>query len=178
MKTQEEINYLKTKHMKGNKYRQTHGRTNTPEFYIWRSMKARCYNPNSQSYKRYGARGIEVCEEWINSFETFFNDMGERPKPTFQLDRIDNEGDYFPSNCRWVSAIENGSNRENNVKLTLNNETLTEAQWCRKLGIKTGGVTKRLLKGWPLDKALQIPKLPRHKRQLPHSKSCINDASS
>lgn len=70
----------------------------------WHGMKQRCLNPNHDGYKNYGGRGIKICERWINSFENFLEDMGERPSRKYQLNRIDNDGDYTPKNCEWVTA--------------------------------------------------------------------------
>ena len=89
----------------------THGKTRTPEYRVWVNMKARCLDPNSQAYKNYGGRGISVCERWKESFETFLRDMGERPSDKYSLDRTDNDGDYEPSNCKWVTAKEQANNR-------------------------------------------------------------------
>ena len=95
----------------GQSNRLTHGMTKSPEFYIWRTMKARCGNPKSQSYKHYGGRGIKVCDRWTESFSNFLSDMGERPNPELQIDRINNDGDYTPSNCRWATRSEQQLNK-------------------------------------------------------------------
>jgi hypothetical protein len=88
----------------------THGRTGTTEWKAWAAMIARCSNENIKSYKDYGGRGISVCDRW-KSFEAFFSDMGERPSSNHQLDRIDNNGNYEPSNCRWSTRKQNMQNR-------------------------------------------------------------------
>ena len=151
--------------MIGNKFRLTHGLTRTPEFYIWRTMKARCYNPKQQAYPRYGGRGITICDEWIDSVETFYKDMGARPTPKHQLDRIDNDGNYSRNNCRWATPLINSNNRSTNRLITFNNETLTEAQWCKRAGIGRGNVAKRLAKGWSVEAAVTTGTIPRENRK-------------
>ena len=78
---------------------------------IWANMKQRCLNSNNTSYQYYGARGITVCARWLRSFDSFLADVGPRPGPEYQLDRIDNNGNYEPANCRWVTPKENSANR-------------------------------------------------------------------
>lgn len=82
-----------------------HGMSNSPAYKSWQEMKTRCYNKNRHKYRRYGARGIKVCDRWLNSFQNFYDDMGERPDGK-TLDRINNDGNYEPSNCRWATPLE------------------------------------------------------------------------
>lgn len=88
-----------------------HGGAYTAEYLVWTGMKKRCYNHNHPRYKDYGGRGITVCERWRNSFENFFADMGPRPGKHYQLDRINNGGNYEPSNCQWTTPMANANNR-------------------------------------------------------------------
>lgn len=87
----------------------THGLTNTPTYYTWRSMKHRCMKQDNHNYKGYGGRGIIICERWLN-FKNFLEDMGPKPEG-MQIDRINNDGNYEPGNCRWVTPKENSNNR-------------------------------------------------------------------
>jgi hypothetical protein len=96
-----------------------HSGRKLPEYEIWHGIKARCHNNNSASFKHYGGRGIIVCEEWRNSFEAFYRDIGPRPSSKHSIDRIDNSGNYCHLNCRWATATEQARNR----RATRNNIT-------------------------------------------------------
>jgi hypothetical protein len=88
----------------------THGMSKTPTYKSWANMKERCYNSNRKQFYYWGGRGIKVCDRWINSFENFYKDMGEKTKG-LTLDRINNNGDYEPSNCKWATITEQNKNR-------------------------------------------------------------------
>jgi len=90
---------------------ENHGMEKSIEYRVWQNMKKRCYNELNTRYNYYGARGIKVCDRWLHSFKNFYSDMGEKPSDKAQIDRINNDGDYEPGNCRWVSPAENSRKR-------------------------------------------------------------------
>jgi hypothetical protein len=94
---------------------QKHGLTDTAEFRVWRSMLTRCYNTRSKHYVNYGARGIQVCDSWRWSFVQFLADMGNRPSCDLSIDRINNDGNYEPGNCRWATRIQQRRNRRDYI---------------------------------------------------------------
>lgn len=141
------------------------GEDPTSEFNTWTSMKQRCSNPKNPRYNSYGGRGIKVCSRWQNSFEAFIADMGPKPTPKHSLDRIDNDGNYEPSNCRWATNQEQCNNKRTNTLLTLNGKTQNVSQWTKELGFRHDAViVKRMIRGWSIEKTLTTP-LNRIKRK-------------
>lgn len=120
-------------------------------------MKSRCYSPNNPSFEWYGAKGIKVDERWVNSFSTFYADVGPRPSKAHSLDRIDSSKDYGPENCRWADSIQQARNRSNNKPLTINGVTKLECEWIEKFGIKKNVFYKRMYRGWSPERALSEP---------------------
>ncbi len=102
------------------------------EYSAWRSMKRRCYNVNNEDYDNYGGRGIVVCNEWINSFEKFLEDIGNKPSDLYSLDRIDVNKDYSKENCRWATKLEQSNNRRNSFFVTYNGIKMTISEVARK----------------------------------------------
>ena len=134
-----------------------HGMTDSPEYETWKGMKKRCYNDNSEYYHRYGGRGISVCDEWINDFEVFFSDMGERPDNSYSIDRIDNDGNYTPENCRWASRQQQARNKSESDLTLYNGESKTLIEWCEDLNLNYRTVKSRLKTGWSVHDALNKP---------------------
>lgn len=114
--------------------RAVHGMRKLSSYTVWQSMKERCYNKNYKSYMHYGGRGISVCDRWRNSFVNFFEDMGDRPNDK-SLDRIDNDGNYEPSNCRWTSKKVQRQNQRGIKLYPFENELLTIAEIARRSGV-------------------------------------------
>lgn len=134
----------------------THGESYSPEYVVWTGIKQRCFNSADETFKRYGARGIALCPRW-HDFATFLSDMGRRPSVNHSIERIDNNGDYEPSNCRWATDKEQSNNRRNNRYVTYNGLTMTLAQWSERTGIKQHTIRARLERGWSEDNALTLP---------------------
>lgn len=132
----------------------THGRTETPEYAVWSSLKNRCLNKEAKRYSLYGGRGIKVCHRWKNSFENFFEDMGERPTRDYPLDRINNNGNYCKENCRWATRKEQMRNTRDNI--------IYKGECAFDASIRLGGnkrlVDKRVTAlGWSLNEAFSTP---------------------
>ncbi len=134
----------------------THGLSGHSLYSTWENMRARCRNPSSAMFHRYGGRGIRVCERW-DDFATFVSDMGERP-PGTSLDRINNDGDYCPENCRWATQAEQKLNTSRNVLWEHNGQNLTISQWAVLVGINKTTLRYRVVRdGWTVAQALSIP---------------------
>lgn len=135
----------------------THGLTGTKVYSVWASMKDRCTNPKSKAYKWYGARGIKVCDEWIESFESFNQWMIENDyQEGLTIDRIDVDGDYEPSNCRLITQQEQLLNTRRSVFYTYNGKTQTIREWADELGIKYMTLYGRLrTMKWDVERAFE-----------------------
>lgn len=113
------------------------GSSKTTEWASWQSMKGRCTNKRLKEYRRYGGRGISVCDRWKESFENFLEDMGQKPSPTHSLDRINNNGNYEPGNCRWATPKEQSNNTRKCIVIKFNNKNYSSlAELCTSIGIK------------------------------------------
>jgi len=140
--------------MPNQKHLHTVGGKRSRTYAVWVQMRYRCNTPTSPDYARYGGRGIAICVRW-NSFENFLSDMGERPAG-LEIDRRDNDGDYEPGNCRWVTSSVNSDNRRSSVRVTHAGETHSVMGWAKKLGIPWPTLDWRL-KRWPTEKSLTQP---------------------
>ena len=129
----------------------THGLANTPEHRTWNHMKQRCLNKNNDRWEKYGGSGIKVCERWMK-FENFLADMGKRPEGT-TLDRIDNDGDYTPENCRWASPSQQQNNMSTNINICYDGVTKTITEWSVILGITKSCLDARIRRGWSIKRA-------------------------
>lgn len=136
--------------------RRTHGHAiaETAEYKAWRSSIDRCTNPNIVGWKNYGGRGIAVCERWRYSFEAFLEDMGLKPSPRHSLDRIDTNGNYEPSNCRWADWTTQSNNKRSNHIVEIDGVSMTLAEAIRHKGQKSSRVRQRLAIGWSVERAL------------------------
>lgn len=140
-----------------------HGGSCSRLYAIWTNMKSRCYSPNNKSYKDYGGRGIEVCDEWRDSFSAFrewaiqtnYDETAMYGDCT--LDRINVDGNYEPDNCRWVSEKVQQNNRRDNNRITFNGETHTLSEWSHITGITQNTLSARLRHGWDIEKTLTMP---------------------
>lgn len=136
--------HVESAKMKDNKFKK-HGMHNTPTYKTWQQMKSRCYDTSNFSYSFYGAKGITVCDRWIESFENFLEDMGVRP-PRTSIDRIDNSKGYFKENCRWQTVKQQANNRTSSVRVFINGEYLTVEQYAKDLRLTDSGARSRLRK--------------------------------
>ena len=125
---------------------------------IWSNMKFRCNNANDDRYEDYGGRGITVCQEWQESFEVFCKwALNNGYAENLTLDRIDVNGNYEPSNCRWITSFEQMSNMRKNVNLTYKGETKHLSEWCRILNVKHTTIAYRLKNGYSVEEAFETP---------------------
>ena len=121
----------------------------------WNGMMDRCYNPKNTGWKNYGGRGIKVCKRW-HSVKYFVSDMGEKPVG-YSIDRIDNNSNYSPSNCRWATRLEQCNNLRKNVRLSYQGRSLTLAEWSREIGMNRNTLKKRWRLGWSATRIIEAP---------------------
>lgn len=129
----------------------------TPTYRCWLGIKKRCCNLKEPAYYKYGGRGIIVCERWINSFENFLADVGERPSSLHSLDRIDNDGNYEPGNVRWATSSEQARNRRSNHILSVGGVEKPMIEWCEQYKARYDRVIQRIRLGWTPYLALTMP---------------------
>lgn len=137
------------------KRKKTHGLSKAASYCLWKTMQARCKNFKQPSFKYYGKRGITICKRWMK-FENFLEDMGERPKGK-SLDRIDNNGDYKPKNCRWTTRKKQSNNKRNNIFVSVNGVQIPFEELAEMFDLKKKTLESRLRRGWSLEKALTKP---------------------
>lgn len=131
---------------------------------IWGNMKSRCYNSNVPNFMDYGGRDINICDEWLNDFESFKNwSLENGYRKDLMIDRIDNDGNYEPSNCRWSTRKEQNSNRRNNRLVEIDGVTKTFAQWADDLGINRSTALYRVRSGKTEYEALTMPVIKKRK---------------
>lgn len=139
-----------------------HGVGNENRLYrIWSGMKTRCYSPSDRNYKRYGARGITICQEWLSDFTAFQSwAVSHGYQDDLSIDRIDNDGPYCPENCRWSTRTVQNNNRRPNVYITYKGETHTLAEWSRITGINQATLAQRKRAGWSDIECIEVPVRP------------------
>jgi hypothetical protein len=138
---------------KSGDYNITHGLSHTKIFKTWNNMIQRCKDKKN---KNYSGRKIKVCKRWYNIYK-FIKDMGLPPSQKHSIDRINNNGNYTPSNCRWATKIEQCNNTRRNQFITFNNNTKTIAEWSKITGLSFNAIKYRIGAGWDVKKALETP---------------------
>lgn len=148
-----------------------HGLSRTVEYRVWQTMRLRCHVSTNPAFKDYGGRGITVCARWVNDVRAFVADVGPKPTPRHEIDRIDNNGGYWcgrsdcaecvaagrECNVRWATRTENCRNRRSNKRITYRGETKTMVEWTDVLGLNVAAVDKRIAAGWSIERAFEQP---------------------
>lgn len=129
----------------------THGATGTPEYRVWYHIIGRCTSKGDPAYHNYGGRGIAVCDEWKNSFESFFSCVGKRPSSLHTLDRIDNNGNYEPGNVRWATRKEQANNLRRNTIVEFRGSKMTLSEFSDAVGVPYRIVYGRFRSGWSIE---------------------------
>lgn len=141
-----------------------HGESADPTHKAWRAMISRCDDPTTHNYANYGGRGISVCARWRESFENFISDMGRRPSSTHSIDRIENDGNYEPGNCRWATANQQARNRRSTHHVEAFGERLPLVAWAERAGMKYTTLKRRLDNGMNPEEAILKSVEPRKER--------------
>lgn len=144
----------------------THGLSKTKEYGAWLSIKKRCYTKSTDRYYAYGARGITVCDRWLNSFENFVKDVGMAPSNKHSVDRIDVNKNYEPGNVKWSTDIEQANNKRNNHYVTFSGKTQSLSAWAKELGLPYGMIQRRLYRGWSYEECFTIAIQTRRKSAM------------
>lgn len=129
----------------------SHRKSSTKEYFAWQAMKSRCHNAKAANYARYGGRGIKVCNRWLNSFENFYADMGDKPSDKYSLDRINSSKGYNPSNCRWATSKEQSSHLKNNRFIKFKGKKITYSEAARVIGVDWHTIDYRVKQGRKID---------------------------
>ena len=138
--------------------RKTHGDFGTRLYSIYYGMITRVYNKNDPNYKRYGARGVKICDEWAKSYVAFKDwAINNGYSDDLSIDRVDVNGNYCPENCRWATAKMQGNNRRNNRRLTINGQDKTITEWADEVGLSATAIRNRLCKGYGLEESVFTP---------------------
>lgn len=132
----------------------THGLSKSSTYKSWSGAKDRVLRPGNPKYPSYGGRGIKMCQRWLNSFENFLADMGEKPSSAHSIERINNDGDYCPENCKWATNVEQSANRRSASIITANGKTQSLSEWAKETGIHRVTIFRRLQLGWSPDVAV------------------------
>ena len=135
------------------------GQPQPREYRIWAGIKQRCLNSNQPMWSLYGGRGISVCERWRLSFQDFFDDMGPMPSRDHSIERVDNDGNYCPENCRWATAREQCRNHRRNRRITIKGVTKTAVEWSEETGLDQSLICYRHKNGWPEERILETARL-------------------
>lgn len=136
---------------------ESHGQSRMPLYSVWRAMRQRCQNAANPVYEHYGGRGIRVCDEWqgFAAFSDWAMTNGYRAGLT--IERIDNDGNYEPSNCTWIPQSQQSNNTRRNRILTFRGKTMNLAEWADRLGINPATLGGRISRGWGIEATLTIP---------------------
>lgn len=134
----------------------THGKSGAPEFIVWSGMRQRCNDSGCEAYSNYGGRGIRVDKAW-DDFAMFLANMGARPSPSHTLERINNDGNYEPGNCKWETRQGQSRNTRRTAQLTFQGRTASMVEWSEVLGISYYAIRARRSRGWSDEKILSTP---------------------